>query len=62
MNKFIEILIGLILLILPIYVWIIDFAGFGESALIFLKGGLLWAFLLIGITFLLIGLSSLKED
>ena len=61
MNKFVEILIGLVLLILPIYVWIIDFAGFGDSALIVLKGGLLWAFLLIGIVFLLIGLNSLKD-
>lgn len=61
MNKFIEILIGLVLLILPIYVWIIDFAGFGESAFILLKGGLVWMFILIGIVFLLIGLSSLKD-
>jgi len=61
MNKFIEILIGLVLLILPIYVWIIDFAGFGDSALIVLKGGIVWGFLLVGIIFLLIGLSSLKD-
>ena len=61
MNKFIEILIGLLLLIVPIYVWIIDFAGFGESALIVLKGGILWGFLLVGIVFLLIGLSNLKD-
>jgi len=61
MNKFVEILIGLVLLILPIYVWIIDFAGFGDSALIVLKGGIVWGFLLVGIIFLLIGLSSLKD-
>lgn len=61
MNKFIGILIGLILLLVPIYVWIINYAGFGDAALFFLKGGLVWGILLIGATSLLIGLSSLKD-
>ena len=61
MNKFIEILIGLVFLIAPIYVWIVDFAGFGTSALFFLKGGLVWIFLGIGATFLVIGLTELKD-
>ena len=38
MNKFIEILIGLIFLIVPVCAWIINFADFGTSALFFLKG------------------------
>ena len=61
MNKFIGILIGLIFLIVPIYAWIVDFASFGTAALIFLKGGIMWLFLLIGAVSLLIGLSSLKD-
>ena len=61
MNKFIGILIGLIFLLVPIYAWIIDFAGFGDAALLFLKGGIMWILLLIGAVFLLIGLTSLKD-
>jgi len=61
MNKFIGILIGLIFLLVPIYVWIIDFAGFGTAALTFLRGGLLWFILLIGAVSLFVGLSSLKN-
>jgi hypothetical protein len=61
MNKFLGILIGLVFLLVPIYAWIVDFAGFGTSALTFLKGGIVWMLLLIGATSLLIGLTSLKD-
>ncbi len=61
MNKFIGILIGLIFLIVPIYAWIVNFAGFGTAALLFLKGGIMWLLLLVGAVSLLIGLSSLKD-
>ena len=61
MNKFIGILIGLIFLLIPIYAWIVDFAGFGIAALAFLKGGLVWALLGIGAASLLLGLGSLKD-
>ena len=61
MNKFIGILIGLIFLLVPIYAWIVDFAGFGASALTFLQGGIMWLLLLVGAVSLLIGLSSLKD-
>ncbi len=61
MNKFIQILIGLILLLAPIYAWIVDFAGFGDAALLLLKGGIMWALLLIGAALVLVGLTSLKD-
>jgi len=61
MNKFIGILIGLIFLLVPIYAWIVNFAGFGAAALTFLKGGIMWLLLLIGAASLLIGLTSLKD-
>ncbi len=61
MNKFIEILIGLVFLIVPIYMWIDNTASFGISALLFLKGGLIWLSLGIGVTFLIIGLAELKD-
>ena len=61
MNKFIGILFGLIALSAPIYAWIIDFAGFGAAALTFLKGGLMWVLLLVGLVSLVVGFTSLKE-
>lgn len=61
MNKYLEILIGLIFLLAPIYTWITNWNGFGDAALIFLKGGIIWAFLGIGAMFLIIGLSDLKD-
>ncbi|MCK4650292.1 hypothetical protein KAT36_03600 [Candidatus Pacearchaeota archaeon] len=61
MNKFLEILIGLIFLLVPIYIWITNWADFGTSATLFLKGGLIWTLLGIGAMFILIGLSNLKD-
>lgn len=61
MNKYITILIGLIFLLVPIYAWIVNFAGFGTAALSFLQGGIIWLLILIGAVSLLIGLSSLKD-
>ncbi len=61
MNKYLEILIGLALLIVPIYTWIINWADLGTAATLFLKGGLVWIFLGIGAMFLIIGLSDLKD-
>ena len=61
MNKFATILIGLVLLLVPIYTWIVDYAGFGTAALTFLQGGIVWLLILIGAVSLVIGLSSLKD-
>ena len=61
MNKFVEILVGLVLLIVPIYAWIVNFWGVGTAALEFFKGGLVWMLLMFGLLFLLLGISDLKE-
>ena len=61
MNKFIGILIGLVFLLVPIYAWIVNFAGFGAAALTFLKGGIMWMLLLVGAVSLFVGLSGLKD-
>ncbi|MBS3087775.1 hypothetical protein J4226_04220 [Candidatus Pacearchaeota archaeon] len=61
MNKYLEILIGLVLLLAPIYMWIANTAEFGTAATLFLKGGLVWLFLGIGAMFLIIGISDLKD-
>jgi len=64
MNKYLEILTGLILLLVPIYTWMAIPGGYwelGTAALMVLKGGLMWALLGIGAMFLIIGLSDLKD-
>jgi len=61
MNKYLQILIGLVFLLAPIYAWIVDFAGLGTAALAFLKGGVIWMFLGIGILSLTMGISELKD-
>lgn len=62
MNKWLELLIGLILIVVPVYVaWGLNWVGFGTAALEFLKGGVVWFLILIGLLFLLLGISDLKD-
>jgi hypothetical protein len=64
MNKFIELLAGLVLLIVPIYLWIdgerFNLGFIGPAASSFFWGGLVWLLILIGIIFILIGISDIK--
>jgi len=61
MNKWLEILIGLVLVVASVYIWGMDFFGAGTAALEILKGGILWGIIMIGAVFLLLGLSDLKD-
>jgi len=64
MNKIISILIGLVFLVLPIYAWIAipgGLWGFGDAALTFLKGGIMWMLMMIGALLLLMGIAGLKD-
>ena len=61
MNKWLELLLGLILIVGTVYAWGMDLYGFGTAALEFLKGGLVWFVIMIGLMFLLLGISDLKE-
>ena len=60
MNKWTELLIGLLLLIAAVSVWIINYADFGNAALVFLKGGIVWFVIMLGLLFILLGISDLK--
>ena len=66
MNKWSELLLGLILIIAPIFIafysqnwgaW-----DFWTAAGTFFKGGLFWFVLMIGVLFVLLGISDLKES
>ncbi len=61
MNKVISILLGLILLVIAILAWGVNLAGFGDAAIDFLKGGIVWIVLLIGLVLVTLGLISLKD-
>ena len=64
MNKWAELLLGLILIIIPVVVWYytigIGFWDFGTAAWEFLKGGLVWFVIMMGFLFVLLGISDLK--
>jgi len=60
MNKWIEILLGLILIVIAVYAWMTNLWTFGTAALEFLKGGIVWLVILLGILLLLLGISDLK--
>ena len=68
MNKWAEILIGLILVIGAIVVafysqgwfWIVSW-NFWSPAWDFFKGGLFWFVLMIGVLFIMLGISDLRD-
>jgi hypothetical protein len=61
MNKWLELLLGLILVVLSIVAWGYNWLGVGKAALEFLKGGIIWFVILLGLLFLVLGISDLKE-
>lgn len=66
MNKWIEILLGLILVLAAAIIWAVSpawgsFWNFGSAAWEFLKGGAIWFVIMIGLLFLLLGISDLRE-
>lgn len=65
MNKWAELLVGLILLIgAIIFGWYSQYWGtwnFWSAAWTVLKGGLWWLVVMVGALFILLGISDLKE-
>ncbi len=70
MNKWTELLLGLILVIAPIWVaflsgtqnwtWLGISWNFWRAAGMFFLGGLFWMVVMIGVLFILLGISDLK--
>jgi len=63
MNKWIEILLGLILIVVPVAIILpgMPLASWGVAALEFIKGGVVVFIILIGLLFLMLGISDLRE-
>lgn len=62
MNKWLELLIGLVLIIVPILIvnLVPIFYSWGAAALEFLKGGVVVLLIMIGIIFVILWISDLK--
>lgn len=61
MNKWVELLFGLILIVGSIYVaWGMNLFHMGAAAVQFLKGGVVWVAILVGLLFVMLGISDLK--
>lgn len=62
MNKWFEILLGIVLIVIPILIVTLvpTFYNWGFAALEFLKGGIVVFIVFVGIIFLILGISDLK--
>jgi hypothetical protein len=60
MNKWVELLVGLILIVLAVVV-VFQFPSWREAAIKVLKGTIVFAVFLIGLLFVVLGISDLKE-
>lgn len=59
MNKWLELLLGLILIIVPI-IAALQYVAWGAATLTVLMGGVIIGVVMIGLLFLLLGISDLK--
>jgi uncharacterized membrane protein len=62
MNKWLEIFLGLILVIVPLVLILpgMPLASWGKAALVLLKGGLTWIVVLTGLLLIVLGINELK--
>lgn len=63
MNKWLELLIGLVLIIVPILIvnLVPVFYNWGHAAIEFLKGGIVVLLVMLGIIFVILWISDLKS-
>jgi C4-dicarboxylate transporter len=62
MNKWFELLLGLVLIAGAIYAWGMNLYGFGDSALTFLKGGIVWFVIMIALLLIMLGITDIKDN
>ncbi len=63
MNKWLELLVGLILVVGAIALVFpgMPLASWGKDALVLLKGGITWIVLLAGLVLIILGISEMKD-
>jgi hypothetical protein len=62
MNKWIELLVGLVLVIASIVFATLIWPSWWTSALSFLKGALFWLVLGVGLLFILLAIADIKDN
>ncbi len=62
MNKWLEILLGLILVVVPIALVFpgMPLASWGSAALTVLKGAITWILILVGLLLVILGINDLR--
>ena len=61
MNKLIEILLGLILVVVPVLAAVFNWIpGLGKATIAFIEGGVVVLLVMFGLLFLILGISDLK--
>ncbi len=63
MNKWIELILGIILIIAPLYVALSHWGaawGWGQATLEFIMGGIIVGVILLGLLFIILGISDIK--
>lgn len=60
MNKWAELLAGLVLIILAVVVWMTNVWALGDAALVFLKGAIVWCVIGLGVLFLLLSIADMR--
>ena len=61
MNKWVELILGVLLIIAPIWITVVYMPSWWAAALQFIMGGIIVAVIVVGILFLVLGISDLKE-
>lgn len=61
MNKWLQLLIGLVLVLVPIWT-AITFPGWGQAVIDLIQGGLVIGVALIGLVLIVLGISSMKDN
>jgi hypothetical protein len=59
MNKWIEVILGIILIIAPLYV-ALAWGSWGQATIEFIMGGIVVGVILIGLLLLILGISDIK--
>jgi hypothetical protein len=59
MNKWIELILGIILIIIPLYV-ALYWGAWGQATLQFIMGGIIIGVVLIGLLLIVLGISDIK--
>jgi hypothetical protein len=62
MNKWVELLLGLVLVVIPIVLSTLVWGNWWTAALVFLQGAVFWFLVGVGVLFILLAIADLKDN